>query len=257
MKLLNKTAFITGAGSGIGRATALRFAEEGGKVVCADINKESADHTVRLIEQNGGTAFSCFIDVTDIETIKMAVNESIEKVGKIDVLVNNAGITITGSVEELEEHQWDQEMNINSKSIYLLSKEFWSHFKSNKGGVILNTASIAGQTGIANDAAYCASKSAVIGLTKCMAVDGAPYNIRVNCVCPGFIDTPMIEGFFQDQDDPEGAREFATRIHPLGRLGNPKDIANGFLYLASDDASWVTGTALTIDGGLTCALPTS
>lgn len=257
MRLLEKVAFITGAGSGIGKATAIRFAEEGGKVVCADINKEAADSTVELIQKNGGSAISCFIDVTNMKSIKSAVNLSIEKMGRIDVLINNAGITITGSVEGLEEDQWNREMDINAKSIYLMSKAFWPHFKKQKGGAILNTASIAGQIGIANDAAYCASKSAVIGLTKCMAVDGAPENIRVNCICPGFIDTPMIEGFFNDQDDPRSARDFATKIHPLGRLGNPIDIANGFIYLSSDDASWVTGTALTIDGGLTCALPTS
>ena len=151
--------------------------------------------------------------------------------------------------------QEDTELDINLKSIYLMSNAVWPHFKERKAGVILNTASIAGQIGIAQDAAYCASKAAVIMLTRCMAVDGAPDRIRVNCVCPGFIDTPMIEGFFEDQDDPAAARAFTTKLHPLGRLGLPSDIANGFLFLASDEAEWVTGTALTIDGGLTAALP--
>ena len=167
-----------------------------------------------------------------------------------------AGIPIVGSVETLTPDQWDTEFDINLKSIYLMSNAVWPHFKAKQSGVILNTASIAGQIGIVQDAAYCASKAAVIMLTRCMAVDGAPDRIRVNCVCPGFIDTPMIEGFFDDQEDPAAARAFATRLHPLGRLGVPADIANGFLFLASDEAEWVTGTALTIDGGLTAALPT-
>lgn len=257
MRLKDKVAFITGAGSGIGRETSLRFAEEGCKVVCADINKESNSETVQMIEMRGGTASGCFIDVTSIETIKLAIQDSINNLGQLDILVNNAGITIVGGVEDLTIEQWDKEMDINMKSIFLMSKVIWPYFKSNKKGVILNTASIAGQIGIGNDAAYCASKAGVIMLTKCMAVDGAPYNIRVNCVCPGFIETPMIKGFFSDQDDPKATREFATKLHPLGRLGSPLDIANGFVYLASDESSFVTGTALTIDGGLTCALPTS
>ena len=192
--------------------------------------------------------------MTEPEQVSAAIGEAAAK-GGLDILVNNAGVTIVGSVESLTPAQWDTELDINLKSIYLMSNAVWPHFKERKAGVILNTASIAGQIGIAQDAAYCASKAAVIMLTRCMAVDGAPDRIRVNCVCPGFIDTPMIEGFFEDQDDPAAARAFTTKLHPLGRLGLPSDIANGFLFLASDEAEWVTGTALTIDGGLTAALP--
>lgn len=255
MRLEGKTALVTGAASGIGKATAERFAEEGCTVVCADKNGDGAAATAKGINDTGSKGFAETLDVTQPAQVKDVIAKAIEHTGGLDILVNNAGITIVGSVEQLSEAQWDTEMDINLKSIYLMSKEIWGHMKGRKGGVILNTASIAGQTGIAQDAAYCASKAGVIMLTKCMAKDGAADKIRVNCVCPGFIDTPMIQGYFDDQDDPAAAREFATGLHPLGRLGLPRDIANGFLYLASDDAEWVTGESLTVDGGLMAALP--
>ncbi|MEQ8248193.1 MAG: SDR family oxidoreductase [Alphaproteobacteria bacterium] len=252
MRLKGKTALVTGAASGIGKATAIRFAEEGCTVVCADKNGEGAQQTAAEI---GGKAIGLTLDVTKADQVSVTIAKAVDHTGGLDIVVNNAGITIVGSVEQLSEAQWDTEMDINVKSIYLMSKAVWPHMKARKGGVILNTASIAGQIGIAQDAAYCASKAAVIMLTRCMAKDGAGDRIRVNCVCPGFIDTPMIQGYFDDQDDPAAARAFATGLHPLGRLGLARDIANGFLYLASDDAEWVTGTALTVDGGLTAALP--
>ena len=249
-----KTALVSGAASGIGKETAHRFAHRGARVLCADKNGAGAAAAAAEIEAAGGKAEGITLDVTEPEQVSAAIGEAAAK-GGLDILVNNAGVTIVGSVESLTPAQWDTELDINLKSIYLMSNAVWPHFKERKAGVILNTASIAGQIGIAQDAAYCASKAAVIMLTRCMAVDGAPDRIRVNCVCPGFIDTPMIEGFFEDQDDPAAARAFTTKLHPLGRLGLPSDIANGFLFLASDEAEWVTGTALTIDGGLTAALP--
>jgi len=232
MRLKGKTALVTGAASGIGKATAERFAEEGCTVVCADKNGNGATATAKGIKDADGQAFAVTLDVTNADQVNTVIAEAVDQTGGLDIVVNNAGITIVGSVEQLSEAQWDTEMDIN-----------------------LNTASIAGQIGIAQDAAYCASKAAVIMLTRCMAKDGAGDKIRVNCVCPGFIDTPMIQGYFDDQDDPAAARAFATGLHPLGRLGFARDIANGFLYLASDDAEWVTGTALTVDGGLMAALP--
>ncbi len=254
MSFQGKTALVTGAASGIGKETARRFAQKEARVLCADKNGEGAAAAAAEIEEAGGEARALTLDVTDIDAVNAAVEKAVAD-GGLDILVNNAGITIVGSVEDLTPSQWDTELDINVKSIYALSKAVWPHFKEKRSGIILNTASIAGHIGIANDAAYCASKAAVIMLTRCMAADGARDGIRVNCVCPGFIDTPMIEGYFNDQDDPAAARQYATNMHPLGRLGLPGDIANGFLYLASDEAEWVTGTALTIDGGLTAALP--
>ena len=255
MRLKDKTALVTGAASGIGRATALRLAEEGAAVICADIDGDGTGVTVDQIETAGGHATGVTIDVTKLDQVANVVRSSIEFTGGLDILVNNAGISIVGGVEDLTPEQWDNGFDVNLKSIYLMSNAIWPHFKSRRGGVILNTASIAGQIGNFRDAAYCASKAAVIMLTRCMAADGASDGIRVNCVCPGFVDTPMVQVYFDGREDPEAARASIENMHPIGRFGLPRDIANGFLYLASDDASWVTGTALTIDGGLTSALP--
>jgi NAD(P)-dependent dehydrogenase (short-subunit alcohol dehydrogenase family) len=228
------------------------MAREGAKVYCADIRAEAAEKTAKEI---GGDAKSLELDVTSSSAIAAAVERISREAGRIDILVNNAGITIVGSIMDLSEEQWDRELDINLKSIFLMSRAVWPKMAGQGGGVILNTASIAGITAIPADAAYCASKAGVVMLTKCMAVDGARSGIRVNCVCPGFIDTPMIHGYFNDQPDPAAARDYAVRLHPLGRLGRPDDIADAFVHLATDDAKWVTGTAHVVDGGLLAGLP--
>jgi NAD(P)-dependent dehydrogenase (short-subunit alcohol dehydrogenase family) len=253
-RLQGKAALITGAGSGIGRATARRFAEEGAAVMAADLVADAAAETARLLTDDGLEASSVCVDVTDGGAVEEALARAEEELDGLDVVVNNAGITIVGAVEELSDEQWDRELEINLKSVYLVSRAAWPRLRARGGGCIVSTASIAGLWAIPDDAAYCASKAAVIMLTKCMALDGARDGIRVNCVCPGFVQTPMIDGFFADQDDPEAARRFATGLHPLGRLGEPVDIADGFVYLASDEARWVTGTALVLDGGLTSGI---
>lgn len=250
-RLQDKVALITGAGSGIGKATAERFAEEGAKVVAADLKAETAQATADAI---GGDAFGVGIDVTDRSSIARAVEETVGRFGGLDVLVCNAGVTIVGSVMDLTEEQWDKELDTNLKSVFLCAKEAWDHLAARGGGSILSTASMAGQWAIPADAAYCASKAGLIMLTKCMALDGAKQNIRANCVCPGFTNTPMIEGYFNAQDDPGASRKFATGLHPLGRMGEPVDHANAFVYLASDEASWVTGLELNVDGGITCGI---
>ena len=250
-RLQDKVALITGAGSGIGRATAERFAEEGAKVVAADLKAETAQATADAI---GGDAFGVGIDVTDRASIAAVIEETVGRFGGLDVLVCNAGVTIVGSVMDLSEEQWDKELDTNLKSVFLCAKEAWPHLEARGGGSILSTASMAGQWAIPADAAYCASKAGLIMLTKCMALDGAKANIRANCVCPGFTNTPMIDGYFNAQDDPEASRRFAIGLHPLGRMGEPVDHANAFVYLASDEASWVTGLELNVDGGITCGI---
>lgn len=252
-RLRGKAALVTGGGSGIGRSIARRFAEEGAVVMVADLRGQAAAETAEMIGGNGRVA-SVEVDVTSASAVQRALARTEDELGGLDVVVNNAGITIVGSVEELSEEQWDQELSINLKSVYVVSRAAWPRLRERGGGAIVSTASIAGLWAIPDDAAYCASKAAVIMLTKCMALDGARDGIRVNCVCPGFVRTPMIDGYFADQPDPEAARRFATGLHPLGRLGEPVDIAEAFVYLASDEARWVSGTALVVDGGLTSGI---
>jgi NAD(P)-dependent dehydrogenase (short-subunit alcohol dehydrogenase family) len=250
-RLEGKVALVTGAGSGIGRATALRFAAEGARVAVADLRGDTAVETAATI---GETSLKLELDVTSADSIASGVEAVVERFGGLDVVVNNAGVTIVGAAHELTDEQWDAELDTNLKSVYLVSKAAWPHLVERGGGSILSTASIAGLWAIPADAAYCASKAGVIMLTKCLALDGAKAGIRANCVCPGFTETPMIQGYFADQPDPDAARRFAEGIHPLGRLGVPRDIADAFVYLASDEAAWVTGASLVVDGGLTSGI---
>jgi NAD(P)-dependent dehydrogenase (short-subunit alcohol dehydrogenase family) len=248
-RLAGKVALVTGAGSGIGQATARRFAEEGARVAVADVRGDAAQETADGLEG----AIAVELDVASRESVEAGLQAAAQTFGGVDVVVNNAGVTIVGAAHELSEEDWDRELDTNLKSIYLVSKAAWPLLLERGGGAIVNTASIAGLWAIPADAA-CASKAGVIMLTKCMALDGAKAAIRVNCVCPGFTETPMIEGYFAAQTDPAEARRFATRLHPLGRLGRPRDIADAIVYLASEEAAWVTGAALVVDGGLTSGI---
>ena len=254
MRLAGKSALITGAASGIGRETAQRFAEEGAAVVCVDIDDAGAARSADAINAKGGTALSVPADLTDADEVRGMADEALSARGAIDILVNNAGVSILGGVAELTEADWQREIDTNLASVYRVSKALWPHFVAAGGGAILSTASIAGATAVTQGAAYVASKAGLIMLTRCMALDGADSGIRANCICPGWVDTPLFDGFLAQQPEPETARERAARRTPLGRIGTPRDIADGFVYLASDEASWITGTALVIDGGLTAGL---
>ncbi len=246
-RLEGKIALVTGGGSGIGRRACERFVEEGATVAVADLDLAAAEETAAAL---GEQAFAVHVDVARGESARACVEAVLARFGRLDCLVNNAGVTIVGAVHELSEEQWDKEMDVNVKGVFLMSKVAWDALVETKGNIV-NTASIAAHWAIPNDAAYCASKAAVMMLTKCLALDGATAGVRANSVCPGYIDTPMIQGYFDDQPDPQAARSFAEGMHPLGRLGAPGDIAEAMVYLASDQAGWVTGTALTVDGGLT------
>ena len=246
--LAGKIALITGAGSGIGRAAALLFAREGAAVAIADIN-QSAQAVAEEIIRSGGHAFFEPADVTQAIDCQRVADRTLREFGGIHVLFNNAGIMRRASVTELSEQDWDRVMAVNVKSIFLMSRLVIPIMADGGGGSIINTASGWGLAGGPRAAVYCASKGAVVLLTKTMAIDHGPQKIRVNCICPGDTDTGML----RDEARQLGAREDVfladSARRPLGRLGKPEEIAQAALYLASDASSFVTGTALVVDGG--------
>jgi NAD(P)-dependent dehydrogenase (short-subunit alcohol dehydrogenase family) len=246
--LRGKVALITGSASGIGRASALLFAREGAAVAIVDVN-EKGKEVAREIEEKGGQAFFAAADVTLAVDCQRVVCAVAEKFGALHILFNNAGIIRRSSVLDLSETEWDRVMEVNVKSIFLMSKFAIPMIEKSGGGSIINTASGWGLAAGPKAAAYCASKGAVVLLTKAMAIDHGPQNIRVNCICPGDTDTPMLRSEAQQvgADPSRFLREAAQR--PLQRVGTPEEIAQAALYLASDAASFVTGTALVVDGG--------
>ena len=249
MQLTGKVALITGGASGIGRATSELFAREGAAVVIADVNAEAGQAAVEKITRPGGHAIFESADVTSARDCRRLVERAIGEFGKIDILFNNAGIMRRATILDLSEEEWDRVMAVNVKSIYLLSRQVIPHMQKAGGGSIINTASGWGLTGGAKAAVYCASKGAVVLLTKAMAVDHGSQNIRVNCICPGDTDTDMLRGEATQlgENNERFLAEAAKR--PLGRVGTPEEIAQAALYLASDASSFVTGTALVVDGG--------
>jgi NAD(P)-dependent dehydrogenase (short-subunit alcohol dehydrogenase family) len=255
MELVGKVAIITGAGSGIGRATAILFAKEGAKVAVVDINEEGGEETVRKIKEAGGDSIFIKASVSDSVDVQKMVKETVKKYGRLDILYNNAGVPPVvregipvDSVTELEEEEWDKVMAVNLKGIFLGSKYAIPEMLKSGGGVIINTASAWGFLAAPKSTAYCTSKAGVIMLTKAMAIDYAP-KIRVNCICPGEVETPMHYYTLHSYKDPERARKKMLEQYPLGRIGKPEEVAQAALYLASDRSSFVTGTALIIDGG--------
>jgi NAD(P)-dependent dehydrogenase (short-subunit alcohol dehydrogenase family) len=247
-RLTGKAALITGGASGIGRATALLFAREGAAVVVADVNRDAGQRVADEIMQTGGRAFFETVDVTRAADCRRVVERATGEFGRIDILFNNAGIIRRATVMDLSEDDWDRVMAVNVKSIYLLSREVIPHMEKQGAGSIINTASGWGLAGGAKAAVYCASKGAVVLLTKAMAIDHGP-RIRVNCICPGDTDTGMLRAEAQQLGE-ESQRFLADAAkRPLGRVGKAEEIAQAVLYLASDASSFVTGTALVVDGG--------
>jgi 3-oxoacyl-[acyl-carrier protein] reductase len=249
MKLSNKVALITGSGSGIGRASALLFSHEGARVCVADIDKKGGEETVDLIKQKGGSAVFVRADITKASDAERMVKMALDQYGKLDILFNNAGIGMPFiSVEQIEESLWHRLMDINVKGIFLGCKYAVPAMKRQGGGVIINTASISGVRPRPGLSAYSASKGAAILLTKALAIELAPFKIRVNCVNPVVVETPFLEKNI-DRNQLEEAKKTMLSTIPLGRLCQPEDIAQAALYLASDESSMVTGLALDVDGG--------
>lgn len=251
MRLAGKVAIITGAGAGIGRAAALLFAREGAEVVVADRDPEGGAKTVSLIKENGGEAIFVQVDVSDAADVRRMVKATVERYGKLGILINNAGIYAQASVVETAEEEWDRILDINLKGVFLCSKYSIPEMIKGGGGSIVNIGSEAGIVGIKNQVAYNVSKSGVIALTKSMAIDFAAHNIRVNCVCPGTTETPLVRAAVERAPDPAAARRALEEVRPAHRLGQPEEIAAGILYLASDESPYATGSILSIDGGYT------
>lgn len=247
--LIDKVAIITGGASGIGRATALLFAQEGAAITIVDINTELGQSVVDEINNSGGKAIYFRGDVANPDDCRSAVEKTITTFGGLHILFNNAGIIRRANVIETTEEEWDRVMAINVKSIFLMSKFAIPYMERAGGGSIINTSSGWGLRGGANAVSYCASKGAVVNLTRAMAIDHGSQNIRVNAICPGDTDTPMLrdEARQLGQEQADFLAESADR--PLRRIAQPIEIAQAVLYLASDVSSYVTGTALVVDGG--------
>lgn len=252
-RFAGKGVVVTGGASGIGRATAERFLEEGAKVAIVDISRKAGVATVKDLKRKGYSPILLVGDVTKSADVKRMVREAKTKLGSIDVVFNNAGILVEGTVEKVSEEDWDRSMAVNVKGQFLMSKEIIPIMLKQKKGVIVNNASCSGLVGDRNAIAYNTSKGAVVLMTKCLALDYCRDNIRVNCVCPGEIDTPMFRQEARARNLPvEVYRKQICEYHPIGRLGEPVEVANAVLFLASDEASFITGTAFSVDGGYTC-----
>ncbi len=243
MRLENKVAVITGAGSGIGKETALLFAKEGAKVVVADMNERAGEETVEEIKKNG-EGFFVKLDVSNREQAKQMVKITLEKYGKIDVLINNAGIVQDAFLSKMTEEQWDKVINVNLKGVFNCSQAVVEVMMNQGNGVIINTSSIVGLNGNVGQVNYAATKAGLIGMTKTLAKELGKKGIRVNAVAPGFIATPMTSNV------PEKILEMMKEKTPLRRLGEAKDVAYAYLYLASDESNFVNGAVLCVDGGL-------
>lgn len=244
--LQNKVILLTGAGTGIGRACALAFAREGASLALVGRRKEKLE---AVAKECGGSPLVISANLARQAEIERLVAEAAARFGRIDVLVNNAGIMIPGTAEQITEEQWDQTFQVNVKSLWQLSCAVLPHFRKRGGGAIINMASVLGINGARHRASYAPSKGAVVLLTKCMAIDHGHENIRVNAICPSFIETDLTAAVLRNASDPDAVRRERIAVHPIGRLGCPDDIAGLAVYLAGDASSWVTGAIYPVDGG--------
>jgi len=245
-RLEGKIGIVTGAGSGIGRACAIALAKEGAQVALIGRRKELLEQVAHDI---GDLACAISADLAQTSEIQRLVDETVRRFGGLNFLLNNAGILQVGNVEQITEEQWDRVFNVNVRSVWLLSRAVLPHMRKAGGGSIINIASTLGIVGARNRAVYAPSKGAVILLTKSMAIDHGHENIRVNAICPSFVETELTSAILSKSNDPDAVRRERTAAHPIGRLGQPEDITGLAVYLASDESSWTTGAVLPVDGG--------
>jgi meso-butanediol dehydrogenase/(S,S)-butanediol dehydrogenase/diacetyl reductase len=244
MKLKGKVAFITGFGSGLGRAIAVMFAKEGAAVAGTSPTESKGKETIALVQACGGKALFWPGDVTDSAQMQRLVDETVRQWGGLDIVVNSGGVRTNGAITDITEAEWDRTLDVNLKGAFIVSRLAIPQMKKRGGGVILHIAARSGILGQSGRAAYCASKGGMVRLTEAMAMDHAKDRIRVNCICPGPTRTPMV-----DTSTPEKLARYKTRV-PIGRIGEPEDVAYAALYLASDEASMVTAAILPVDGGM-------
>jgi len=254
MKLEGRVSIITGSASGIGRASAQEFAKEGARVVVADINHAAAQETVRQIEAAGGVALAVRTDVAEADSVQVLIDQTLRSFGRIDVLFNNAAIQVNKTVEDTTVEEWAREISVNLGGVFLCSKFAMPHLRKTKG-CIVNMASVNGFFVEPQCAGYCATKGGIVALTKAMAIDHGKDGIRVNCICPGYIDAGLAWGYFEVQPDPAEARRAAGKLHALWRVGQPEEVARVAVFLASQDASFMTGATVEVSGGFGAGLP--
>jgi len=250
-RLSGKMALITGGGTGIGRAIALAFAQEGASVTVAGRRLEKLREVISEVQKQGGAGLAMECDVSRAKDVERAVKGTVERFGRLNVLVNNAGTLHVSTVEGISEEEWDRVMAVNTKGPFLTSRAVLPEFRKCGGGAIVNIGSVLGLVAMKDRAAYCASKGGVTMLTKAMAIDHGHENIRVNCICPSIVETELVKGLFDASEQGEARRKARLSLIPLGRFGQPMDVAEMAVFLASDESSWLTGAAIPLDGGLT------
>ena len=256
MRIKDRVAVVTGAAAGIGKGIATVLSREGAKVVVADVDETAGRRTVEELRQAGGDAIFVRADVGDEAQVRTMVDHAVRQYGRLQILVNNAGIGVYTPVHETSLADWERCLQVNLTGVFLCSKYALPHLKAAGGGAIVNIASVHAYQNVGGTAPYAASKGGVAALTRVMAIDYARDKIRVNAICPGWIYTPLIERIFRESGDFEGMKHRVAERQLMGRLGTPEDIGYAVLYLASDESSFVTGTSLFVDSGLTAQLET-
>jgi NAD(P)-dependent dehydrogenase (short-subunit alcohol dehydrogenase family) len=249
-RLSGKVALITGGGTGIGRAIALAFAREGASVCVAGRRLEKLREVVVEIQKHGGAGLAMECDVTRAQEVARAVKGTVERFGRLNVLVNNAGVVHVSTVEGISEEEWDRLMTVNVKGPFLMARAVLPEFRKGGGGVIVNIGSVLGLFAVKDRAAYCASKGGVTMLTKAMALDHAHEKVRVNCICPSIVETDLLKGVFDESERGQAWLKARLATIPLGRIGKPTDVAEMAVFLASEESSWLTGAAIPLDGGI-------